>query len=89
MEALQKILELENSKNRAVTSLVALIHDTDYLDDKPNNVKEVLLDLAHDLEYYVPDESERKEDSSYYGNDRLLREIRSALSRLENIGTVL
>jgi len=40
-------------------------------------------DLAYDLEYYVSDPKRRAEDSSYFGEERAVAEIRSALSMME------
>ena len=37
-------------------------------------------DLAHDLDYYESDPKLRAEDSSYFGEERAVAEIRSALS---------
>jgi hypothetical protein len=48
-------------------------------------VEEVLRELAYDLDYYVPDERSRAEDPSYYGDDRVEQEIRSALRKLFEI----
>lgn len=45
-------------------------------------IQEVLQNLAYDLDFYQPDPEIRKEDSSYYGDDRLELEIRTALERL-------
>jgi hypothetical protein len=49
-------------------------------------VWEVLGDLAYDLEFWVPNPEWRKEDLSYYGDERLEAEIRSALDKLDNLG---
>jgi len=43
---------------------------------------EVFSDLALDLDYYVADPDRRREDPSYYGDDRLEEEIRQAWSKL-------
>ena len=36
-------------------------------------------DLAYDLEYYVSDPKDRAADSAYFGEERAIAEIRSAL----------
>lgn len=46
---------------------------------------EILGALALDLDYYEPDESLRKEDSSFYGEDRLEQEVLQALRELEKL----
>ena len=43
---------------------------------------EILADLAYDLDFYVSDPSRRREDASYYGEERLIREIRESLTKL-------
>lgn len=43
---------------------------------------EILCDLAYDLDFYVPDITSRAEDASYYGDERVEEEIRSALKKL-------
>lgn len=50
---------------------------------------EVLADLAHDLEFYEPDPKAREEDPSFYGDERLQEEIRTALARLKDLGITL
>jgi hypothetical protein len=40
-------------------------------------------DLAYDLEYYAPDPKRRAEDSAYFGEERAVAEIRSALGMME------
>lgn len=46
---------------------------------------EILGALALGLDYYEPDESLRREDSSFYGEDRLEQEILQALRELEKL----
>ena len=45
---------------------------------------EILGDLALDLEYYEPNPEWRREDKSFYGDERAVAEIRAALERLSN-----
>jgi hypothetical protein len=44
---------------------------------------ETMRDLAYDLDFYVADPKQRAEDSSYFGEERALAEIRSALAAIE------
>ncbi|MBN9400201.1 MAG: hypothetical protein J0I17_08505 ['Candidatus Kapabacteria' thiocyanatum] len=46
---------------------------------------EILSTLAIDLDYYEPDEQMRREDPSFYGDDRLEQEIIQALKALEGL----
>lgn len=47
---------------------------------------DILADLAVDLDYFEPDPFRRVESASYYGDERLEEEIRTALRRLANLG---
>jgi len=49
-----------------------------------NPAFEILSELAHDLDFYEPDENLRKEDSVYYGDEKLMQEISSALEKMNN-----
>jgi hypothetical protein len=66
-----------------------LIHDFQKLIwSKPQPVMEerileVLRDLAYDLDFYEPDPKKRAEDGSYYGDDRAVEEVESALDKLK------
>lgn len=54
--------------------------DTSIQDD---NLNDVLTDVAYRLDFYEPNEEWRKEDPSYYGDDRLEEEIKSAIQKLQ------
>ena len=43
---------------------------------------DVLNELAMDLDYYEPDTAMRREDPTFYGDERLEREIQEALNKL-------
>jgi hypothetical protein len=44
---------------------------------------EMLSALAYDLDFYEPDEALRKQEPSYYGDERLEAEIKSVLRKLK------
>ena len=44
----------------------------------------VIVDLAYDLDFYEPNPDWRREDTSYYGEERLIREIHESLAKLSN-----
>jgi hypothetical protein len=46
---------------------------------------EVLKDLAYDLDFYEPNEVLRMEDPSYYGDERLEKEVLTAIQKLDSI----
>jgi hypothetical protein len=54
--------------------------------DFPQQVVEILADLVYDLAYYVQNPGWRREDASYYGNERLKEEVFGALRRLHDLG---
>jgi hypothetical protein len=53
------------------------------------DVLDILDDLAWDLAFYVADPTMRAEDSSYYGDERLVKEVESSLRLLSQIGVAL
>jgi hypothetical protein len=62
--------------------------------DRPNaisdfKVRQILLDLAYDLDYYEPLDEVRLEDASYYGDERLEQELEYALDRLRTAGVIV
>lgn len=46
-------------------------------------INDILTDAAYILDFYEPNEAWRKEDPSYYGDERLVEEIKSMLQKLE------
>jgi hypothetical protein len=53
---------------------------------EPDGPLEILRDLALDLDYYVQDPEKRREDASYYGDERFEEEIRLVLGNLKARG---
>lgn len=51
-------------------------------DTDENAAAEVLLDLAHDLDFYEPDPAKRSESPAFYGDERLEAEVQAALAKL-------
>ena len=45
---------------------------------------EVMADLAYDLDFYEEDPERRREDTSFYGEERLVREIHESMAKLSN-----
>ena len=73
----------------AFKELEALVYnDEAEFQQLPEQTQEVLADLALDLDYFEPNEQWRREDPSFYGPDRAVEEIRSALARLGTQGAV-
>lgn len=70
------LLFLKEKNNR-----VRLIKEFQEIIFNDENASEVLSELAHDLDFYQPDEELRKESNSYYGDEKLEREIEEALKK--------
>lgn len=78
----EKILTDKSGRTRWLREFEALVWNTE--EDIGNAQQdEVLRDLAVDLAYYEPDPQIRKEDPSFFGDDRLEAEITSALRKLD------
>lgn len=76
---------LESAKlPEAIDAFQTLVwHSDEWESHYTNDAAEVLRDLAYDLDFYVPDAEMRAEDPSYYGADRAIEEITTALRRIE------
>ena len=77
MELLEKILRDKANRMQLIREFQELIWNDD-------NANEILSELALDLDYYEPNEEWRKQDPSYYGDDRLEEEIKLAIRKLED-----
>jgi hypothetical protein len=75
MKILERILDDKLNRKNLISEFQELIWN-----DK--NANEILSELAYDLDFYEPDEELRKEDSSYYGDNRLEEEIKLAIRKL-------
>jgi hypothetical protein len=98
MDTLEKILELlakalrdPSSRKEAVDEILRYYLENELLIKRsvPEDAYETLDDLAYDLNYFVADPARRAEDPSYYGDERLEQEIRTALQRLSLLGVDL
>ena len=74
---LEKIITDKESRPKEIKFFQTLIWENDL--SFCNEVDECLSDLAQDLDYYEKSDKIRKEDSSYYGETRLIQEIQSSL----------
>lgn len=81
MEILKAILSDEVNRKQLIKQFQQSIWDKE--EDKDNVIDEILSELAYDLDFYEPDKELRKESTSYYGDDRLEAEIKSALQKIE------
>ncbi|WON94250.1 MULTISPECIES: hypothetical protein [unclassified Sphingobacterium] len=76
MEILEQILKDKNNRSSLIKQFQELIWNDE-------NANEILSELAYDLDFYEPNEEWRKKEPSYYGDDRLEEEIKSAIQKLQ------
>jgi hypothetical protein len=76
MEILEKILTDKVNRKQLISEFQELIWNDE-------NANELLSELAYDLDFYEPNEEWRKEDSGYYGDEKLENEIKSAIQKLK------
>lgn len=82
LNKLNLIIKEKNNRKKLIEEFQQSIWDSD-----SNNIEyEILSELAYDLDYYEPNEQSRKEHSSYYGEEHLIKEIESAINKIKSIG---
>jgi hypothetical protein len=76
---------LESSKlPKAINAFQTMVwHSEEWESHYSSDAVEVLRDLAYDLDFYEPDASVQAQDPSYYGDERAIQEIGTALRRLD------
>lgn len=79
MQILVQILQDKKNRDNLIKKFQEEIWNND-------NANEILSELAYDLDFYEPNEDWRKENSSYYGDERLEQEIKLALEKLKSKG---
>lgn len=53
--------------------------------ENKKSVYDIFLDLNHDLGYFEPNKLIRKESESYYGEEKLLIEVKKAYTNLKKL----
>ncbi|MBA3987160.1 MAG: hypothetical protein H0X63_11450 [Flavobacteriales bacterium] len=81
MKILNDIIQHEKERKSLISEFQEEVWNGDAYEAKGNEL-EILKDLAYDLDYYQSDPLMRKEEPSYYGNDRLEKEIKEVLRKL-------
>jgi hypothetical protein len=77
MEILEKILTDKVNRKDLISEFQELIWND-------GNASEILSLLAYELDFYEPNEELRKEDPSYYGDEQLEEEVKSAIQKLQS-----
>ena len=82
MEILSKVQQSKGfDRVNKIQEFQEIVWDDETIEDEA--LYDILSTLAYDLDYYEPDEKLRKEDLSYYGDERLEEEIKAGLIKLE------
>ena len=76
MEFLEKIVRDKLNRKRFISEFQDFIWNTE-------NANENLTELAYQLDFYEPDETERRKEPSYFGDDKLAAEVALAIQQLK------
>ena len=85
--ALEKIASCKEEIRVNVKQIQQIVWNEDF--ECSNEINSVLSDLAYDLDFFQSEADIRSMDGSYYGYDRLFKEIEDAMAKLnpERTGT--
>lgn len=75
IELLKKIIEDKINRRQYIDEFQNIVWNDE-------NSSELFADLALDLDYYEKDEKLRAQDPSYYGDERLEKEVNEVLEKL-------
>ena len=78
---LELILTDSNNRERLVRDFQKRIGNSQFT--ASDAITEIYDQLAYTMENYEPDEEVRNEDTSLYGDDRLVQEVEKALNKLK------
>jgi hypothetical protein len=83
IETLNKILE---EKEPAKMELVKRFQEEILTDDLiiDETIDEIVTDLAYDLDFYEPNKEWKKQDISFYGEERLEEIIKEGIGKIES-----
>lgn len=76
MEILEAILKDKSQRKQLIAEFQQMIWSDE-------NANEILSELAYDLDFYEEDIQIRNEDKSYFGEERLKKEIIAVLEKLK------
>jgi hypothetical protein len=82
IELIQSLQIVSEAEHLIKQKLIKEFQD-EVWNDESIQLNEILLELAYDLDFYEPNEEWRKEDPSYYGDDRLEEVIKTAIQKLK------
>ncbi|MCX8486568.1 MAG: hypothetical protein ORN53_05235 [Crocinitomicaceae bacterium] len=76
MEILEKIVRDKLNRKLFISEFQESIWNAE-------NANEILTELVYQLDFYEPDETKRREDPSYFGDDKLAAEVALAIQQLK------
>jgi len=86
-ELLEAILQGDLDREDLILELERLTNGLDERDGLPESFLMELSDFVLDLSYFEPNPVYRKEDRSYYGEEKLVQLVKSFLRRLPQVGS--
>lgn len=84
MELLERILTTTKHERQKLIFEFQRIYLNENLYNIDESEFEILSELAIDLDFYEPDITIRKQDPSYYGDERLEKEIHEAIKKIKS-----
>lgn len=84
LEVLRRIETEPAGRKQRIREFQEYVFNSDDLPGFDDEESDVLAELAYDLDFYVENPEWRREDPSYYGDERLIREIRESISKLRS-----
>lgn len=79
------LFEAYNSQGKERESKIKKVQELIWEDQTINDEKlnDILTDIAYNLDFYEPNEEWRKENPSFYGDEKLEKEIRGSLKKID------
>ena len=78
-------LAKEQNKSNAIKSIQEFVFDSDEFLKLDERMQDILSEFAYDLAFYVTDPTMRKEDPSYFGEERLNQGIAEVIRKLDQM----
>lgn len=87
VDLLKQALEHPEERLRKVREFQAIVWDTasEHIPPAEHSLWSIFDEIAHDLDYYEPDDALRKEDPVFYGDDRVQQLLQQALARIASV----
>ncbi|MDR2274876.1 MAG: hypothetical protein LBF27_28465 [Sphingobacterium sp.] len=88
LNELKKLLEEAmnssgNDRIKAIKEFQDIVWDDTSIQNEMLN--DILTDIAYNLDFYEPNDEWRKENPSFYGDDRLEKEVKIAIQKLQTL----